>query len=77
MAALGCFGSVARSEATVNSDVDVVYQTQPTAKLTLLDLVEMREEMVNLLGFPVDLIELRYGMPASFKERLEREAVYA
>ncbi|WP_129676792.1 nucleotidyltransferase domain-containing protein [Candidatus Chloroploca sp. Khr17] len=43
--ALGCFGSAARSEATADSDVDV--------------------------------IELRNGMSARLKERVEKEAAYA
>ncbi|NCC34444.1 MAG: nucleotidyltransferase domain-containing protein [Chloroflexia bacterium] len=75
--ALGCFGSVARSEATADSDVDVVFRTHPAAKMTLFDLALLREELVALLGRSVDVIELRNGMSARLKERVEKEAAYA
>ncbi|MFO8038220.1 MAG: nucleotidyltransferase domain-containing protein [Sodalinema sp.] len=75
--ALGCFGSVARSQATANSDVDVVYRAHPAAKLTLFDLALMQEELVALLGYPVDLIELRNEMPPRLKQRVEKETAYA
>jgi len=75
--ALGCFGSVARSEATAQSDVDVVYRAHPDAKLTLFDLALLRDELVTLLGRPVDLVELRDGMPPRLKQRVEKEATYA
>lgn len=74
--ALGCFGSVARMEATAESDVDVVYRTVPLAKLTLFDLVQMKDELEAQLGKPVDLIEMRHGMPSRLRQRLEREAAY-
>ncbi len=76
LAALGCFGSVARSDATTQSDIDVVYRPQPTAKLTLFDLVLLQEELVALLGRPVDLMELHQSTPLRLKERVEKEAVY-
>jgi predicted nucleotidyltransferase len=76
LSALGCFGSVAQQQATCKSDVDVVYQTDPSARLTLFDVVLLREELVTLLDKPVDLIEFREGMPLSLKERVKREAVY-
>ncbi|USR92217.1 nucleotidyltransferase domain-containing protein [Phormidium yuhuli AB48] len=74
--ALGCFGSVARSQATAKSDVDVVYRPQPRAKLTLFDLALMHEELVARLGRPVDLIALHPSTPLRLKERIEQEVVY-
>lgn len=76
LAALGCFGSVARREAAIDSDVDVVYRILPQAKLTLFDLALMREELMERLERPVDLIELREGMPPRLKARVEREAAF-
>ena len=75
--ALGCFGSVARSEASAESDVDVVCRFRLDAKPTLFDLALMRDELVAQLGCPVDLIELREGMPTGLRARVEREAAYA
>ncbi|MBJ7901107.1 MAG: hypothetical protein GC158_14580 [Cyanobacteria bacterium RI_101] len=43
---LGCFGSVARNEATADSDVDIVYQVTPSARLTLFDLALIRDELI-------------------------------
>ncbi len=76
LATLGCFGSVARQQARANSDVDVVYRIHPGAKMTLLDLALMHEELVERLGCPVDLLELREGMPARLRARVEQEAAY-
>jgi hypothetical protein len=73
---LGCFGSVARREAREDSDVDVVYRVDPEVKLTLFDLALMRDELMARLGRPVDLIELREGMSAQLRARVEREAAY-
>lgn len=75
--ALGCAGSVARGEAMADSDVDVVYEVTPSARLTLFDLALFREELMERLGRPVDLIEFRAGMPARLRARLQKEAVYA
>lgn len=75
--AIGCFGSVARSEATSESDVDIVYQTNSSTCITLFDLVLLRDELMDLLGRPVDLIEFRENMPAKLRDRLEKEAIYA
>lgn len=75
--ALGCFGSVARGEASAESDVDVVYQVTPPSRLTLFDLALLREELVERLGHPVDLLEFREGMPRRLMERVKREAIYA
>ena len=73
---LGCFVSVARGVATENSDIDVVYQTVPTARMTLFDLAMLHDELVALLGCPVDLIQIRETMPVRLRERLQKEAIY-
>ncbi len=73
---LGCFGSVARGEATAKSDVDIVYQTVPGARMTLFDLAMLRDELSALLGCPVDLIQIRETMPARLRERVQKEVIY-
>lgn len=75
--ALGCFGSVARAEATTESDVDIVYQLDASTCMTLFDLALLQQELMDLLGHSVDLIEFREKMPKRLRDRLEKEAIYA
>lgn len=73
LTALGYFGSYARGEAHSESDVDVVYATtHPNLWMTSI----MRQDLEEWLGLPVDLIRLHRYMRQSFRERLEREAIY-
>ena len=48
------FGSVARGTDSSGSDLDLVVRFTPDA--SMYDLVELREELQDLLGVPVDLI---------------------
>jgi uncharacterized protein len=54
---LALFGSILRSDFRVDSDVDVLVTFATGAKLSLLDLIEMQEQLSALLGRAVDLIE--------------------
>lgn len=71
--ALGYFGSYARGEAKPDSDVDIVFQTD---RPNLFTTAQLREDLVELLGRPVDVIRYRKRMNPDFKTRLEREAIY-
>ena len=73
LTALGYFGSYARNEATLESDVDVVFQTDyPDLFLTAM----LKQDIEALLGHSVDVIRLRDAMNPRLKARIEREAVY-
>ena len=73
LTALGYFGSYARNEATPESDVDVVFQTDyPDLFLTAM----LKQDIEALLGHSVDVIRLRDAMNPRLKARIEREAVY-
>ncbi len=73
LTALGYFGSYARGEARSESDVDVVFETtHPNLWMTSI----MRQDLEEWLERPVDLIRLHRYMRQSFRERLEREAIY-
>ncbi|MCC6422160.1 MAG: nucleotidyltransferase family protein [Phycisphaerales bacterium] len=61
---LSLFGSILRDDFRPDSDVDVLFDFEPHARRTLLDLVAMREELSELLGRPVDLIS-RKGIERS------------
>jgi len=51
------FGSVLRDDFRPDSDVDVLVEFLPEATPTLFDLARMEEELKNILGREVDLIE--------------------
>lgn len=51
------FGSVLRDDFRPDSDVDVLVEFDPSAKLSLFDLVHIEEELAALLDRKVDLVE--------------------
>ena len=51
------FGSVLREDFRPDSDVDVMVTFDPDARLTLFDLARMANELEDLFGRDVDLIE--------------------
>lgn len=54
------FGSVLRHDFRPDrSDIDILVTFEPKAPWTLLDIVEMEQELGNLAGRRVDLIEKR------------------
>lgn len=57
IAELGLFGSVLREDFYPDSDVDVLVSFDPNARWSLLDLVEMQNELEGILGRRVDLVE--------------------
>ena len=51
------FGSVLGDDFRPDSDVDVLVEFLPEAKHSLFDLVRMQEELKDILGREVDLVE--------------------
>ncbi len=51
------FGSVLRDDFRPDSDVDVLVTFAPDAKWSLFDLVHMQDELEQLFGRHVDLVE--------------------
>ncbi|SRR5665213_842252 len=54
---LSLFGSVLHEGFKPESDVDVLVSFDPEASINLMDLVEMRDELIILLKRDVDLVE--------------------
>jgi len=54
---LSLFGSILRDDFAPDSDVDVLVVFQPDAPWSLWDFLDMREELQNLFGRKVDLVE--------------------
>ncbi len=71
--ALGYFGAYARNTATPESDVDIVFDTDaPNLYLTAM----MQQDLEELLGRSVDVLQLRGLTNPRLKMRVEREVVY-
>jgi uncharacterized protein len=70
---LGIFGSRAAGQATEESDIDVVVETQNP---DLYTLVHIKEELEALFNKPVDLVRNRATMNPFLKKRIDRDAQY-
>lgn len=66
------FGSVARAEDTAESDIDLLVDLD--ADRSLLDRIALKQELEDLLGRRVDVINRRVLEPA-VRERILREGV--
>ena len=66
------FGSVARGEATANSDVDFLVELEPGR--SLLDHVALIQDLEDLLGRKVDVATVR-GLRDRIRDRILNEAV--
>jgi hypothetical protein len=70
---LGLFGSVARNEATEESDVDIVVQMK---RPNLFLLSRIRIELEELFHTHVDIVRLRERMNEFLKNQITKDAVY-
>lgn len=70
---LGVFGSVARDQASDESDVDVVVRMQEPNLFTLVHIKETLEEAFHC---HVDVVHYRDRMNAFLKQRIDQEAQY-
>ncbi len=56
---LALFGSALRDDFGPNSDVDMLVTFAPSADWSLLDHIQMKQELASLLGREVDLVSRR------------------
>lgn len=69
----GVFGSVARGEQDDKSDIDVVIKLERPSFFTCFGI---QEELRKLFRRKVDLVTLHENMFHSFRQNLERDAIY-
>lgn len=73
---LAVFGSVARDEAEESSDVDILVEFEPEARVGLFEFMDVKESLEQILGCRVDL-----ATPDALKPQLRQsilaEAIYA
>jgi len=55
VSALSVFGSVARGRSAAGSDVDLLYELRPGARLGW-EIDDLAEELAEIFGRPVDLV---------------------
>ena len=70
---IGFFGSYARNQATAESDVDIIFETD---RPNLFRTSGMKQDLEVLLGRRVDVIRLHPNLRPNFRARIEKEAVY-
>ena len=70
------FGSVARGENHCGSDVDIMVEIDPEARITVFDYVELKEYIANLFEGPVDVVN-RDGLKSYVAPAATVDAVYA
>ena len=63
---IGLFGSFARQEEDINSDIDILVKFKET--ITLLDLARIHRELSAILGKKIDLVT----EPALKNEKLKK-----
>jgi predicted nucleotidyltransferase len=64
------FGSVLREDFGPESDVDLLVEFVPGARITYFDLADLQDQLAELLGRPVDL-----GTPASLSDHIREQVL--
>jgi len=77
IACLSVFGSVARGEDRVDSDVDIAVEIEPGRSFSLIRMEDTRLLLEDLLGRSVDLGEIEmFRRPARTAFERDRVAVF-
>ncbi|WP_017293702.1 nucleotidyltransferase family protein [Geminocystis herdmanii] len=72
---LGLFGSYVRGEETENSDIDILIQFTPNAKLGLFKYCELQNLLSDYLGKKVDLV-MKSGLKPHIGKHILNEVIY-
>jgi uncharacterized protein len=70
------FGSVARGDNRPDSDIDILIEFDPDARLTIYDYVGVKNLIAGLFAEPVDVID-REALKPHLRAPSERDAIYA
>jgi uncharacterized protein len=75
---LSLFGSAARGETRLDSDIDLLVDYFPEARPSLFDLIGMSSELSDLVGRKVDL-GVKRALKPRYKDRIlaEAQVIYA
>ena len=70
---LSLFGSAARGELRPDSDLDILVDFEPEARIGFMTLGRMARELSEMLGRPVDLV-LKDGLKPAIRSQVLAEA---
>ncbi|MBN2563789.1 MAG: nucleotidyltransferase family protein [Phycisphaerae bacterium] len=70
---LSVFGSVVRGESRSDSDVDVLVEFEPSARIGFIGLSQLSRELETLFGRPVDVVTKR-GLNPLIRDHVLAEA---
>ena len=75
---LALFGSVLRDDFRSDSDVDVLVEFEPGARITLFGLADVQDELAALFRHPMDLV-LKDGLKRVIRDSVlfSAQAIYA
>ena len=70
------FGSVARGDDNADSDIDIMIEFDPDARVTVFDYVDLKEYIAGLFDEPVDVVN-RDSLKSHIRPVATADAVYA
>jgi hypothetical protein len=74
--ALYLFGSIVRGEDKPGSDIDILVEFEPEARIGLFGMAGLQRRLSEILGRPVDLTT-RDALHKALRNRIIKEAVRA
>jgi uncharacterized protein len=76
VAHVALFGSVARGDNRAGSDIDIMIEIDPDARITIYDYVELKEYIAGLFDEPVDVVN-REALKSYVRPAATADAIYA
>lgn len=70
---IGLFGSYARSEAKMESNIDIAVELE---KPDLFCLIGIKQKIEDEFGGRVDVVRMRDNMNSLLKSRIQRDVIY-
>jgi predicted nucleotidyltransferase len=70
------FGSVARGDNRLDSDIDIMIEVDPEAGITVFDYIDLKDYIAGLFGGSVDVVN-RQSLKSHIKPAAVADAVYA
>ena len=73
--ALYLFGSIVRGEETTSSDIDILVEFEPDARIGLFEFARLQRTLSDMLGCNVDLATPD-SLHSALKSRILKEALH-